>query len=119
MVIGAVAGVTCFIGATSLKRRMGYDDSLDAFGVHGVGGFVGSVLTGVFASAALGGTEHIDMLRQVGVQLLACSVTAAWSAGITWVAIRIADAALGVRVDEEQEVVGLDLTNHEERGYDY
>jgi Amt family ammonium transporter len=119
MVIGAVAGVTCFIGATSLKRRMGYDDSLDAFGVHGVGGFVGSVLTGVFASAALGGTEHIDMLRQVGVQLLACSVTAAWSAGITWIAIRIADAALGVRVDEEQEVVGLDLTNHEERGYDY
>jgi ammonium transporter, Amt family len=119
MVIRAVAGVTCFIGATSLKRRMGYDDSLDAFGVHGVGGFVGSVLTGVFASAALGGTEHIDMLRQVGVQLLACSVTAAWSAGITWIAIRIADAALGVRVDEEQEVVGLDLTNHEERGYDY
>jgi len=119
MVIGAVAGVTCFIGATSLKRRMGYDDSLDAFGVHGVGGFVGSVLTGVFASSALGGTESFDMLHQVGVQLLACGVTAAWSAGITWIAIRIADAALGVRVDEEQEVVGLDLTNHEERGYDY
>ncbi len=119
MVIGAVAGVVCFAGATTLKRRMGYDDSLDAFGVHGVGGLVGSILTGVFASAALGGSEKISILRQVGVQLLACAAVAAWSAAMTWVAIRIADAALSARVDLEKETVGLDLTNHEERGYDY
>ena len=119
MVIGAVAGLVCFVGATSLKRRMKYDDSLDAFGVHGVGGFVGSVLTGVFAAAAFGGSETVDVPRQLGVQLLACAVTAGWSALVSWGAIWVADLALGARVDEDQETMGLDLTNHEERGYDY
>ncbi len=119
MLVGALAGIICFLGATSLKRRMGYDDSLDAFGVHGVGGFFGSVLTGAVASTALGGSEKIDIGRQLAVQLLACAATAAWSAAMTWVAIRVADGLVGARVDEEQETVGLDLTNHEERGYDY
>ncbi len=119
MVIGGIAGVVCFVGATSLKRHMGYDDSLDAFGVHGVGGLVGSVLTGVFASTLTGGTETIAIGRQVMVQVLACAATAAWSAVVTWVALKVADALLGARVGEEEEIVGLDLTNHEERGYDY
>jgi Amt family ammonium transporter len=119
MAIGAVAGIVCFLGATIVKRRMGYDDSLDAFGVHGVGGMVGSILTGVFAAAAFGGSEKIVILRQVGVQLLACASTAVWSGLVTWIAIRVADAALGARVGDEQEMVGLDLTSHEERGYDY
>ncbi|HUL61119.1 MAG TPA: ammonium transporter [Anaeromyxobacteraceae bacterium] len=119
LVIGAVAGAICFVGATTLKRRAGYDDSLDAFGVHGVGGFVGSVLTGVFASAAAGGSETFAMGRQVAVQLLACCTTAGWSAVMTWLALKVADVSLGARVDEEQEVAGLDLTDHEERGYDY
>jgi len=119
MVIGAVAGVVCFLGATILKRRMGYDDSLDAFGVHGVGGLVGSILTGVFAAASLGGTESFAVARQVAVQALACAATAAWSGVMTWVALKASDALLGARVGEEQEVIGLDLTNHEERGYDY
>jgi Amt family ammonium transporter len=118
MAIGGIAAVVCFISATKLKRRLGYDDSLDAFGVHGVGGLVGSILTGVFASATLGGTESIAIGRQLGVQLLACAVAAAWSGGVTWGAFALADALLGARVDEEQEVLGLDLTNHEERGYD-
>jgi Amt family ammonium transporter len=118
MAIGAVAAVVCFVSATSLKRRFGYDDSLDAFGVHGVGGLVGSVLTGVFASVALGGSESISIGRQLGVQLLACAVTAAWSGVVTWGAFVLADAVLGARVDEEQELIGLDLSNHEERGYD-
>jgi ammonium transporter, Amt family len=108
----------CFFSATSIKRHLGYDDSLDAFGVHGVGGFIGSVLTGVFASVALGGSESISMGRQVGVQLLACAVAAAWSGAVTWGAFALADAVLGARVDDEQETIGLDLTNHEERGYD-
>jgi ammonium transporter, Amt family len=118
MAIGAISAVVCFFAATTLKRRLGYDDSLDAFGVHGVGGLVGSILTGVFASASLGGTENIGILHQLGVQLLACAVTAAWSGGWTWVLVKVADLSLGARVDEEQEMIGLDITNHEERGYD-
>jgi len=119
MVIGAVAGAVCFYGATSLKRRFGYDDALDAFGVHGIGGFIGSVLTGVFAANAAGGTEAIAIGRQVGVQLLACAATILWSGLATAVIIKVVDATVGIRVDEEKETVGLDLSDHEERGYDY
>jgi Amt family ammonium transporter len=118
MAIGAIAAVVCFFSATSIKRHLGYDDSLDAFGVHGVGGLVGSVLTGVFASAVLGGSESIVVARQVGVQALACAVAAVWSGGVTWGAFALADALCGARVDDEQETIGLDLANHEERGYD-
>ncbi|HET6440447.1 MAG TPA: ammonium transporter [Anaeromyxobacter sp.] len=119
LVIGVVAGLACFVGATWLKRRLGYDDSLDAFGVHGVGGLAGSVLAGAFAAARLGGSEAIAIPHQLWVQLEACAATAAWSAGMTFVCIKIADLALAVRVDDDQETVGLDLTAHEERGYDY
>jgi Amt family ammonium transporter len=118
MAIGAASAVVCFFAATTLKRRLGYDDSLDAFGVHGVGGMLGSILTGVFASVTLGGTEQISIGHQIGVQALACAVAAAWSGGMTWVLMKVADVALGARADDEQEMVGLDLTSHEERGYD-
>jgi ammonium transporter, Amt family len=118
MAIGALAAIVCFFSATSIKRHLGYDDSLDAFGVHGVGGLVGSVLTGVFASAVLGGSESIAIGRQVGVQALACLVAALWSGAVTWGAFVLADALCGARVDDEQETVGLDLSDHEERGYD-
>jgi Amt family ammonium transporter len=118
MAIGAISAVVCFLAATSVKRRFGYDDSLDAFGVHGVGGVIGSILTGVFASVAFGGSETIDVTRQVGVQALAVLVCGAWSAGITWAAFRLADLLAGARVEEEHELIGLDLANHEERGYD-
>jgi Amt family ammonium transporter len=119
MAIGAIAGVGCFFSATAMKRRFGYDDSLDAFGVHGVGGIVGSILTGLFGSALLGGTEPFSIGRQLGVQLLACVVVGAWSGGATWLLLRLSDKLLGVRADGEQEIMGLDLTEHEERGYDY
>jgi len=82
MAIGLVAGVICFVGATSLKRRMGYDDSLDAFGV---GGLVGSILTGVFAAASMGGSEAVTISHQLEVQAIACAATAAWSGAMTWV----------------------------------
>jgi ammonium transporter, Amt family len=118
MAIGAASALVCFVSATSMKRRFGYDDSLDAFGVHGVGGFVGSILTGLFASTALGGSEPIAIGRQLGVQLLACLTTAAWSGLVTWGAFAAIDALMGARVGEEQEMMGLDLTDHEERGYD-
>jgi Amt family ammonium transporter len=119
IVIGGVAGAVCFYGATSLKRRFGYDDALDAFGVHGVGGFIGSILTGVFAAKAAGGTEAVAIGRQVGVQLLACGATIAWSAAATAILLKLVDAVVGVRVDEDQETIGLDLSHHEERGYDF
>jgi Amt family ammonium transporter len=117
--IGAVAGAVCFYGATSLKRRFGYDDALDAFGVHGIGGFTGSIITGVFAASAAGGTEAVAIGRQLGVQLLACAAVTAWSALATAVLLKFVDAAVGLRVGEEQETIGLDLSHHEERGYDY
>jgi Amt family ammonium transporter len=117
MAIGAVAAVVCFFAATSIKRRFGYDDSLDAFGVHGVGGFVGSLLTGVFASVTLGGSESIAIGHQLGVQLLACVAAAALSGAVTWGAFALADFALGARVEDEHEIIGLDLADHEERGY--
>src|SRR5512133_3685542 len=112
IITGAVAGVGGFFSATAMKRRFGYDDSLDAFGVHGVGGIVGSILTGLFASTALGGTEPFSIGRQLGVQLLACAVVGAWSGGATWLLLKLSDALLGVRADEEGEVMGLDLTEH-------
>jgi Amt family ammonium transporter len=118
MAIGAVSAVVCFFAATSMKRRFGYDDSLDAFGVHGVGGVIGSILTGVFACTAYGGTESVAPARQVAVQALAVVAAGAWSAGVTWAGFRLADALAGARVEEEHELVGLDLANHEERGYD-
>ena len=119
MVIGAVAGVVCFFAATTLKKHFGYDDSLDAFGVHGVGGLVGSLLTGVFAARSVGGSEPVEIARQVGIQALACLAVAVWSGVATLVLIKLVDLAFGARVDEEQEVVGLDLSHHEERGYDF
>jgi ammonium transporter, Amt family len=119
MAIGFVAAVACFFGATTLKRWAGYDDSLDAFGVHGVGGIVGSILTGVFGAARLGGSEAFSIPRQVGVQCLAVAATAAWSAAASFALLKIADAVFGARVEEEHELMGLDLSHHEERGYDY
>jgi Amt family ammonium transporter len=118
MAIGAVSAVVCYFSATTMKRRFGYDDSLDAFGVHGVGGVVGSLLTGVFASVTLGGTEVISIGRQVGVQALAVAVTGAWSALVTWGAFRLVDAIHKSRADDEQEINGLDLSDHGERGWD-
>jgi Amt family ammonium transporter len=118
MAIGGVAAVVCFLAATSVKRRLGYDDSLDAFGVHGVGGFVGSILTGAFASVRLGGSESLVIGRQVGVQALACAVAALWSGAVTWGAFMLADRLFRARVGEDEELLGLDLANHEERGYD-
>ena len=99
---------------------MGYDDSLDVFGVHGVGGFVGTVLAGVFGATALGGLGLPDdrgIGTQVGVQLAAGLLTAAWAAAAGFVLLKVTDSLVGLRVDEEAESTGLDLSEHEERGY--
>ena len=116
--IGLASGVICFLASTTLKSKMGYDDSLDVFGVHGVGGFVGTVHAGVFGATALGGLGLDRSIgEQVGVQLAAGLLTAAWAAIAGIALLNITDAIVGLRVDEESESTGLDISDHEERGY--
>lgn len=118
--IGVASGLLCFVAAVHLKRKLGYDDSLDVFGVHGVGGIVGALLTGVFADAALGGAglaEGVGIGKQVWVQAQAVGVTVLWSGLVTWLSLRLIAWFTPPRVDAEGETEGLDLTLHDERGY--
>jgi Amt family ammonium transporter len=118
--IGAVAGTVCFFATQFLKRKLEIDDSLDVSPVHGVGGVIGTLLTGVFAAASLGGSGFSvqkTMLAQVGVQALGVVVAGLWCAFATWVILRLVGAVVGLRVTEEQETEGLDLALHGERGY--
>jgi Amt family ammonium transporter len=118
--IGAIAGVVCFFATQLLKRKLHIDDSLDVSPVHGVGGVVGTLLTGVFVSAGLGGVgfaEGMTMAKQVGVQALGVAATAVWCGVVTYIVLKILDATLGLRVSEEHESEGLDLAQHGERGY--
>lgn len=118
LVIGLASGVICYFCATSLKRKLGYDDSLDAFGVHGVGGIVGAILTGVFAAPALGGFGAVeDIGAQVWVQTKGVLFTVVYTAIATYVILKVLDGLMGLRVNDEEESVGLDLAQHNERGY--
>ena len=115
--IGIAAGAACW-ASISFKRRAGYDDSLDVFGVHGVGGFLGTVLAGVFASSRFGGSRpDLSIGDQVGVQIFAATACAVWAAVATYALVKLLDAWIGVRVGEHAEVEGLDLSQHGERGY--
>ena len=126
--IGLVSGVVCLWGVSGLKRMLGADDSLDVFGVHGVGGIVGALLTGVFASPALGGSGIFDYVAnkaspdysigtQVWVQLQGVLVTVVWSAVVSFIAFKIVDMLVGLRVPEEEEREGLDIASHGESAY--
>ena len=118
IVIGLASGVICFFCATSLKRKLGYDDSLDAFGVHGVGGIVGAILTGVFAAPVLGGFGTVeDIGAQVWIQFIGVLFTVVYTGVVTYVILKVLDLVMGLRVSEEAETVGLDLSEHNERGY--
>jgi Amt family ammonium transporter len=116
LAIGIVAGLACYWGATWLKRTLGYDDSLDAFGVHGVGGIVGALLTGVFAAEAIGGTPGLleGNPGQVWTQIVGIVATIVWSGVATFVILKIVQLLVGLRVDEETEVIGLDINLHGE-----
>jgi Amt family ammonium transporter len=116
LIIGLVAGIVCFWGATSLKRMLGYDDSLDAFGVHGIGGIVGAILTGVFAVEAIGGTPGLleGNAGQVGTQLWGIAATIIWSAVATFVILMLVKVTIGLRVAPEEEIEGLDINLHGE-----
>jgi len=118
--IGLISGLVCFFSATRLKRWLGYDDSLDVFGVHGVGGLIGAILTGLFADKALGGAglaEGVSIGGQMWTQLLAALITCGWSALVTWLALVALRATIGLRVNPDGETEGLDLSLHDERGY--
>ena len=119
IVIGAAAGVVCYWAATSLKRMLGYDDALDVFGVHAVGGIIGALLTGVFAAASLGGVkgDGFSIVSQVLIQAQGVLVTIVWCGVVTYVILKVLDAVMGLRVSEEHETEGLDISQHEERGY--
>ncbi|WP_342630202.1 ammonium transporter [Nguyenibacter vanlangensis] len=120
LAIGLAAGVICYFAATSLKHALGYDDSLDAFGVHGVGGILGALLTGVFAYGPLSVTDAnpagiSGSFAQFVIQAKAVGVTIVWCAVVTFILLKIVDLAVGLRVSSEQEQEGLDMALHGER----
>jgi Amt family ammonium transporter len=120
LLIGLAAGTVCFWATQYLKRRLEIDDSLDVFPVHGVGGIMGTLLTGVLGATALGGIGHPDgrtIAAQLGVQLIGTVATVLWSAGMTWVLLKLTGLVCELRVTAEEENEGLDLVLHEERGY--
>jgi len=120
IVIGIAAGVLCFIASTKLKKALGYDDALDCFGVHGIGGIVGAMLTGIFIDASFGGAgldEGVTIAKQLGIQFVAVAGTLVYDAIATFIILKIVDAVMGLRVNEEEEALGLDLSLHDERGY--
>jgi len=128
LVIGLIAGVVCLWGVTGLKKLLGADDTLDVFGIHGLGGILGALLTGVFNTQALGGpglvTDWVtvtvgsnDILTQVWIQAKAVGVTVVWSAVAAFISYKIVDLVVGLRVAEEKEREGLDVTEHGERAY--
>jgi Amt family ammonium transporter len=131
LIIGALAGLICLWGVTGLKKLLGADDTLDVFGVHGVGGILGAMLTGVFNSPNLGGPsavgdwvtatvitpENYSIATQLMTQGKAVLVTIVWSGVVSLIAYKIVDLVIGLRVSEEDEREGLDTTSHGERAY--
>ncbi len=119
IVLGAIASAVCYFFVTTVKNAMGYDDSLDVFGIHGVGGIIGAIGTGIFSAASLGGVNGDDysIVGQTIVQAQAVVVTLIWTAIVSVVAFKIADLVVGLRVDTESERIGLDQTAHGESAY--
>ncbi len=118
--IGFAAGLVCYLAVAKLKPAMGYDDALDAFGVHAIGGAIGAILTGVFVVKGLGGAglaEGVTMGRQVGIQIIAVLSTLVYDAIVSLILLKIVDVFIGLRVSEEAETEGLDIALHDERGY--
>jgi Amt family ammonium transporter len=119
ILLGLIAGLVCLWGVGGLKKLLGADDAFDVFGVHGVGGIIGAILTGVLASPIFGGTQAADfaMGHQVFVQIKSVLITIAWSGVVAFIAYKIADLTVGLRVSEEDEREGLDITSHGETAY--
>jgi Amt family ammonium transporter len=127
LVIGLAAGILCYLAVAYLKRALGYDDALDAFGVHAVGGIVGAILTGVFVNPALGGAGYVvdgwvgpefgyDS-AQIWIQVKAVLVAIVWSAVVSTIALLLVKFTIGLRVSDEAESEGLDIAEHGEKAY--
>ena len=129
LIIGALAGVACFWGVTGLKKLLGADDALDVFGIHGIGGILGALLTGVFNTWSMGGTGIVDYVNntivdttisgQVWIQAQAVLTTIIWSGVVAFICYKIVDMTIGLRVKQEEEREGLDTTSHGERAYNF
>jgi Amt family ammonium transporter len=120
LVIGAAAGLVCFFATNYMKRALNIDDSLDVFPVHGVGGLMGTLLTGIFVSSAFNGIgypEKVTMGEQFVTQLVGVVATAVWSGALTWILLKLVDAIAGMRVAADEETEGLDTVLHNEKGY--
>ncbi len=121
IMIGLLASAFCFIAVGFLKHKFGYDDSLDAFGVHGIGGIFGALATGLFATKAINESGANGLFfgnpRQLWVQFIAVAVTTVYALIVTLIIYKVVDIIVGVRVVEEDEAIGLDLTQHNERAY--
>jgi len=120
LIIGVSAGIVCFFATAFIKQKLKIDDSLDVFPVHGVGGIIGTLFAGIFVSAGLGGVGYADgmnMGSQLGVQLTGVIATIVFTAVATFVSLKIVDMLLGLRVTDEEETEGLDINQHDERGY--
>ena len=116
-VIGLTAGFLCFIACTSVKQALGYDDALDVFGVHGVSGFVGVMLTGLFAAQAFGGSQEISVSRQFMAQGIGAGATILYSGVLTFIIAKVLDSLMGLRVAAYEEAAGLDSSLHDEKGF--
>jgi Amt family ammonium transporter len=133
IVLGLVAGAVCYVFCTSVKNALGYDDSLDVFGIHGVGGILGAIATGILVNPALGGSGVVDyamnggagglaaydFAAQVWAQIKGVLVTIAWSGIGSAILYYLVDAIVGLRVNQDEEREGLDLADHGERAYNY
>ena len=121
IVIGIASGIICFVASTRVKRALGYDDSLDVFGIHCIGGIVGAILTGVFCAEMLGGAGfgegNSGMGDQLAAQFIGVAATLVYTFVVSFVLLKILDAVIGLRVNEDDEQEGLDLALHDERGY--
>lgn len=119
LVIGACSGLLCWFFSARIKQKFGYDDSLDVFGVHGIGGLVGSLLVAVFAASTFGGQEGegYSIGKQLGTQAAACAITAVYTGIVSYILLKVIGAVVGLRVAEREENEGLDLADHGEVGY--
>ncbi|UCH44637.1 MAG: ammonium transporter [Nitrospiraceae bacterium] len=119
LLIGFLSGSLCYFSATSMKRTLGYDDSLDVFGVHGVGGMIGATLTGLCAAEFMGGAgiEAAGVGAQICAQIKSILLTLAWSSAVSFTSLKLIDMTIGLRAEDKDEVQGLDISDHEEAGY--
>jgi Amt family ammonium transporter len=116
--IGLITGAVCFFAVSQLKQKLGYDDTLDVFSLHGIGGIVGALLTGVFASPSLGGyVENLEIGAQVLTQLKGVSFTFVYCFVVSMIILKVLEWTIGLRASEENEAMGLDLAEHDERAY--